>query len=121
MTETQLPTSADVIVVGSGHNGLVAAAYLAKAGLDVLVVEASPTAGGMTSTNPFAPEAPEYMINEASIQASLFRTTTVNDDLGLSRKYGLKMTVVDPAHFQLAADGSSLGLWRDPRKTAAEL
>jgi phytoene dehydrogenase-like protein len=121
LTPDQLPREADVVVVGSGHNGLVAAAYLAKSGLDVLVVEASPTAGGMTSTNSFAPEAPEYTINEASIQASLFRSTTIDADLGLSRKHGLRQTVIDPAHFQLAADGASLGLWRDPRKTAAEL
>src|SRR5215212_5776063 len=120
-TQTTVPREADVVVVGSGHNGLVAAAYLAKAGLDVLVVEASPTAGGMTATNSMAPEAPEYTINEASIQASLFRTTTIDADLGLSRNHGLQQTIIDPAHFQLAADGSSLGLWRDPKRTAAEL
>lgn len=118
---TKATRSADVVVVGSGHNGLVAAAYLARAGIDVLVVEASDRFGGMTATNPMEPEAPGYTVNEASIQASLFRTTNIDQELGLSRRFGLRQTVIDPAHFQLAADGASLGLWRDPRRTADEL
>lgn len=116
-----LEAAAEVIVVGAGHNGLVSAAYLAQAGLDVLVVEASPTIGGMTSTNPMTPEAPGFTINEASMQASLFRTTTIDKDLGLSKRFGLKQTVIDPAHVQLNYDGTSLALWRDPKRTADEL
>jgi phytoene dehydrogenase-like protein len=118
---TNAKRGTDVIVAGAGHNGLVAAAYLAKAGLDVVVVEASPTIGGMTSTNEMLPEAPGHLINEGSIQASLFRTTTIDRDLGLNARYGLRQRVIDPAHVQMQLDGASLALWRDPRKVAGEL
>src|SRR4029077_14180454 len=53
--------------------------------------------------------------------ACLFRPPASARDRGLARNYGMRQTVIDPAHFQLSADGASLGLWRDPRKTAAEL
>ena len=46
------PTEADIVVIGAGHNSLVAAAYLARAGLEVVVVEANDTVGGNTRTEP---------------------------------------------------------------------
>jgi phytoene dehydrogenase-like protein len=118
---TEKGRGAEVIVVGAGHNGLVAACYLAKAGLDVLVVERHDTPGGMTSTNPMAPEAPEHIINEASIHASLFRTTNIDAELQLSAKYGLRQRLIDPAHVHLGPEGESLAWWRDPMRTVQEI
>ena len=112
---------AEVVVVGAGHNGLVAACYLAKAGLDVLVVERWATPGGMTSTNPMAPEAPDHLINEASIHASLFRTTNIDNELELSKKYGLRQRLIDPAHVHLSPEGESIAMWRDPMRTVEEI
>jgi phytoene dehydrogenase-like protein len=111
---------ADVIVVGAGHNGLTAACYLQKAGLGTLVLEASPTAGGMLSTNPVIADAPEHRINEGGIQASLFRATTIEADLELGR-YGLRQLIADPYHVHLDPNGPSLAIWRDPQRTAAEI
>lgn len=113
--------SADVIVAGGGHNGLVAACYLARAGVDVLVVEAHETLGGMTATNPMAPEAPDHQINEASIHASLFRNTNINQELELSSRFGLRMRRIDPAHVHLGPEGESIAMWVDPERTASEM
>jgi phytoene dehydrogenase-like protein len=112
---------AEVVVVGAGHNGLVAACYLAKAGADVLVLERWGTPGGMTSTNPMEPEAPDHLINEASIHASLFRTTNIDAELELSSKYGLRQRLIDPAHVHLSPEGESIAMWRDANRTAEEI
>ena len=61
--------SRDVVVVGGGHNGLVAAAYLARSGLDVLVCERRPVLGGAAvSEHPFGPD---YTVTSLSYVVSL--------------------------------------------------
>jgi phytoene dehydrogenase-like protein len=112
---------ADVVVVGGGHNGLIAACYLARAGIDVLVVEAHHKAGGMTATSPMVPEAPDHLINEGSIQASLFNASTIVAELELETRFGLVNRFIDPFHVHLGREGESLAFWRDPRKTAEEI
>jgi phytoene dehydrogenase-like protein len=111
----------NVIVVGAGHNGLTAACYLARGGLDVLVVEASPTIGGMTSTNPVIPETPEHVFNEGAIHATgIFWAGPIPRELEL-RRYGLKDLVVDPVHVQLGPEGESIAFWSDRRRTIDEI
>src|SRR5687768_14626941 len=111
----------DVVVIGAGHNGLVAACYLARAGLDVLVVEAAPVAGGMTSTIEGAiPEAPHHKINVCSVEPGLLRGTDLVSDLDLAR-YGYREVEVDPFCVHLMPGGESVAFWRDPRRTAEEI
>lgn len=117
----QIPREVDYAVIGAGHNGLTAACYLARAGYRVAVLEASPTVGGMTSTNATLDTAPGHYFNEGAIQLTgIFRLSGVAEDLEL-HKYGLQQISVDPAHVQLAPDGSSLAIWKDAGRTADEL
>src|ERR1700752_1836685 len=85
----------DVIVIGAGHNGLIAAAYLQKAGLDTLVLEASPVIGGMLGSSPVIGEPPTHIITEGAIQASLFRASPIESALQLAR-HGLRQIKADP-------------------------
>lgn len=62
----------DVVVIGAGHNGLVAANYLTDAGLTVAVVEANDEIGGMTATRAPISQAPQHLVNSFSVDAGLY-------------------------------------------------
>jgi phytoene dehydrogenase-like protein len=114
------PGPLDAVVVGAGHNGLVAACYLAKAGLDVLVLEANTWIGGCTSSSALIAEAPEHTISPCAQDFCILRLSSVVHDLEL-RRYGYREALVDPAYVAPLPDGSTLAFWRDPVVTAEEI
>lgn len=116
----QLPSAVDVVVIGAGHNGLVAAGYLARAGLRVAVVEAADTPGGMTASGPLIPEAPGHIVNSCALDIISLLHSRIPSDLAL-REHGLQLVKPDPSYVSLHPDGSSLALWRDHKRTAAEI
>jgi phytoene dehydrogenase-like protein len=116
----QLPSAVDVIVIGAGHNGLVAAGYLALAGLRVAVVEAADTPGGMTASGPLIPGAPGHIVNSCAVDIISMLHSRIPADLQL-REHGLQLVKPDPSYVSLHPDGSSVAIWRDRARTAAEI
>ena len=102
----------DVIVVGAGHNGLTAAAYLARAGKRVLVVERRDRIGGAATLEEMWPG---YVVSPCAYLAGLFHDRVI-DDLGL-RSRGLEIVIGDPTYFVPFADGQSLTVWSDDEAT----
>ena len=86
----------DAIVVGGGHNGLICGAYLARAGMRTVVLEARSTAGGCASTV----DALGARVNICNCDHNVFRTTPIADELDLAR-HGLRYLDVEPAQVNL--------------------
>jgi phytoene dehydrogenase-like protein len=106
----------DAVVIGAGHNGLVAAAYLARAGLSVLVLEARDRVGGIADT---AELRPGVRIPAVAHTVGRFRPSIVRD-LAL-RSHGLSFVAPDVRVFAPAPDGSAITLYDDPARTAEAL
>jgi phytoene dehydrogenase-like protein len=100
----------DAIVVGGGHNGLVAAAYLARSGARTVVLEARPRAGGAATTEAPWPDAPEFRVTRLSYVMSLMPPTIIND-LELAR-HGYQIYPMGP-YYQAFPDGGSIKLYAD--------
>jgi phytoene dehydrogenase-like protein len=106
----------DVAVVGGGHNGLTAAAYLARAGRSVLVLEARAQLGGAATLHrPFAD--PGYLISPCAYLVGLLHPLVVSE-LQL-RRHGFDLVLLDPSLWCPFPDGSSVAVWSDVDRTAA--
>ena len=105
--------SYDAVVVGGGHNGLVAAAYLARAGMRTVVCESRHRTGGAATTESPWPEAPEFKVTRLSYVMSLMPPTIIKD-LSLDR-HGYKVFPMGP-YYQAFPDGRSISIWSDDAK-----
>jgi phytoene dehydrogenase-like protein len=111
----------DIIAIGSGHNGLVAAAYAAVAGKKVLVLERNAWFGGGVVTRELT--QPGFKHDQHSMSHIFIQGNPmlVNDELGLKSRYGLTYLFPDVPMMSVFEDGRTLKLYRDSEKSAASI
>lgn len=106
----------DVIIVGGGHNGLVAASYLARGGLRVLLLERRPVLGGACVTEE---TFPGFKVSTAAYLCSLLQERIIRE-LDLPR-YGYHVYPKDPPFFTPFPDGRHLTMWQSLKNTCEEI
>ena len=113
--------TADVVVAGAGHNSLIAAAYLTRAGRRCLVLDARPVAGGGVATEELL--LPGYRIDSCSTGHTLIQTNPLllDDELSLIGDHGLTYIEPDPVAHVLFPDGASLTMWLDLERTCEQI
>ena len=111
-------TAYDAAVIGAGHNGLTCAAYLARAGLKVLVVERYDTVGGLTISEDMA--APGFLSDVHASGYLVAKLSPAPDELGLAG-LGLEAITPDPNWAQLYPDGRHFVFGRDLEETARSI
>ena len=112
------PHEFDAIVIGAGHNGLIAAAYLARAGMRTAVFERREIVGGACVTEEIA-DAPGFRVSTGAAQVGNLRPEIIAD-LELV-KYGFELLLPDPLTVFPYTDGDFLALWRDRAWTLDEI
>ena len=111
----------DVVIIGAGHNGLVCAAYLLKAGYSVAILEKRSIPGGAATTEELMPkEAPGFMFNLCAIDHEFIHLGPVVEELELE-KYGLEYLYCDPVVFCPHPDGKYFLGHKSLDKTCAEI
>jgi phytoene dehydrogenase-like protein len=106
----------DIVIIGGGHNGLVTAAYLARAGLNVRVLERREILGGACATEEVWPG---YKVSTAAYLCSLMQERIIRE-LDLPR-FGYRVYAKDPAFFTPFPDGRHLTMWQDQKRTCEEI
>jgi len=116
-----MANSYDVVAIGSGHNGLVAAAYLATAGKSVLVLERNEWFGGGVVTAKLT--GPDFLHDRFSTGHIFIQANPLikNDELKLLSRYGLKYIYPEVPFLCVFEDGSTIALHRDRNKTYREI
>ena len=111
----------DVVVAGAGHNSLITAAYLTRAGHRCRVLDARPVPGGGVASEELL--LPGYRLDSCSTGHTLIQTNPMltADELGLQSEHGLRYLKPDPVAHVVFPDGQSLTMWLDRERTCEEL